>query len=1774
MLDEMRVNDEQLNASDIRQLENADEIAHFFAKLRYNTDIRRPIPLDAVAYANTQDLKMQIHHHELIATDTDEDIRIYLFEVRSVTAKLRNELARGFLKTNDTKVLLVLTADYEDIEFVYLERSDPQKTKRKGLSLKITIRPIPLTVKRLKPDSVALRVLKRFTFTEEDSDYQWEKLRSAYMLAEWSEEYFNNRALFSDYYLKERLTDPRITSEWNEDVKPIGREVFGHLTSARKNYTRQTENVIRKGLFEPTFKLLGFDFAEKKPGSSSAEDADYLLYAPDNKDKPIAAALTYVWNRNLDDVDESRELEEEKGGTPFEIPGAMVVSLLEKQVAPWVIVTNGKLWRLYSSTASNKATNYYEIDLEEAIAANDQITALKYWWLMFRREAFMGFLDELLKNSADYAKELGDRLKDRVFVEIFPQFAKGFIADMRAQGVKESAIDLDTVFSGTMTFLYRLMFTLYAESLELVPINEVQGYRELSMYRMKGEIAEAGGAVLDEAPDKLSKHYKANSTELYGRLSRLFTVIDAGSDELNMPTYNGGLFSQETDSGKFLASYGIPDRLLALGLDRLTRDIDTKTQALAFIDFKSLGVRQLGSIYEGLLEFKLKIATEALAVTKEKGKEVYQPAKKVKKPLATLAKGDVYLENDKQERKATGSYYTPDYIVKYIVRHTVGPVLDGKFEKLTPRLRQAQKSYRDHVKVVEARNRSLPEGQQSPDLFWNNPDMRQLVDDCLNVRVLDPAMGSGHFLVEVVDYTSNRLINFLNGWTENPVWNFIDQTRQDILDDMERQHVSIDPDRLTRVSLLKRAVLKRCIYGVDLNQMAVELAKVSLWLDAFTLGAPLSFLDHHLKHGNSLIGARVAAVQKALEGQQTLFSQNKFAGVMLATDLMRQVSYLSDNTITQARASAQAYRSARDHLAPYKRVLDVYTSRWFGNAPIAGRRGSTGIDVTVEFLQRNDTQAWLEDPHKPENRLPADDYMQAGLVAKTALQAAEEKRFFHWELEFPEVFFAPSKPGGQDVQLKEDGGFDAVVGNPPYVRGGQLEIDREFLEQQYESQHSSADLYVYFIERSYQLIGVGYLGLITANKFMKSQYGQPLRDFLVANTRLESIVDFGEQRVFQDAATDPSIIVASKNNPESLIPFTQIKNLRFTSLTEVVNSTAIVVPIEAFNGSSWSPIDKESYEIFEKIKQVGDPLEMVVGTTIRRGIVTGLNEAFIITQDDYDKLAAQDKRNAEILKPFIGGEQIRRYEINSNQSYLILTQVGIDINRYQAVYEHLSQFREKLEKRWDKGNHWWELRPCDYYDEFEQPKIFYPDISMTSRFVLDTEGYFSNNSGYFFQTPSLYILAIINSNLIWSFLKTISTTLGDAEQGGRLRLFTQTVEQLPIFKINFTTPQAERERLTQQITGAYSIGDNTGVLQRVQAVLSANQTDVVHDVLAHLAQSMIDLNKQKQAEVGRFLAWLEKQLRIQAKNDGSTGIDSLTGKTIIQGYLGDYQKGEGETSWADFLYRLHQNRNRFAVSLADVEGEIQIEYEKSLATLMPIKQDLARTDALIDKIVYRLYGLTDAEIELIERPQYEQALSEAKARVVGDKTIKDDEVKIEKIAEGILPAAKHYFERVEPHEVEAMLDTELPNWRNLPPDAPTFLLTGDYNLRSMLEHMDFSSSVIPYTKAVEVVLHKNVFEPFRHSHTDGDCRNSFLQAFMRGEKDLTLGSYMIILSSSKEEALRRFIAQTLGEITPLVQVLNDGQVRDIRNKAAHDEVLTRAEARQVRAWALGILGMV
>lgn len=885
--------DREIGREDVQELSGRDQVAAFFARLGYGTDARL-----AQSPANigitSESLTRQIKHFERIA-DQENLLQVYLVELSSVTLAATRGIASA-LRDRAGNYLLVLTQDYDRLDFVLVEKIAPRTEPAMSIGQKqITVRPRILTVERRNPSTVAVRVLRRLSYTEQDPLAQHDKLKSAFDVADWSEEHFNNRALFSDYYLKERL---RELPEWKkEDPKPVFRQLRSLYERAASRWSGKNEAALRQELLEPALRALGFDLQSGKAATDGSIEPDYRLLTSDGT--VAAVGLAYCWNRFLDGKDEQRD-----SATPEENPGAVVVSLLERGDAPFAIVTNGKHWRLYAAKTHSRATNYYEIDLEETLALDDPNDAFRYFWLLFRRQAVepwevvvdgqtkqSTFVEQLIDGSEQYAQGLGARLKDRVFEEIFPHFAEGFIAHMRSAGARHSLPlqqeELDAVFHGTLTFLYRLLFLLYAEARDLLPAREFRGYYAVSLAKLKQEVADAAGAVGAEAPDHIQKTYSATACGFYDRLAELFTIVDLGDAERNVPMYNGGLFltdpapedhSPEAENARFLLANKLPDRYLALGLDLLVRDDDEKTFKRAFIDYKSLGVRQLGSIYEGLLEFRLRIAPEKMAICKgKKAEEVvpYGEAEKQKRKVLkagrganaterTLPKGAVYLENDNRERKATGSYYTPDYIVKYVVQKTVGPVLAERFEQLRSLLREAQKAlHRERQKAEAGLRRFGKADDPEREAFLKH---QNVVDKLFDVKILDPAMGSGHFLVEAVDFTTDRMLDFLNGFPWNPVVYQLRQTHDTILSDLAEQGVTIDKNKLTDVHLLKRHVLKRCIYGVDLNPMAVELAKVSLWLDSFTLGAPLSFLDHHLKGGNSLIGVTVDEVREAIEG--------------------------------------------------------------------------------------------------------------------------------------------------------------------------------------------------------------------------------------------------------------------------------------------------------------------------------------------------------------------------------------------------------------------------------------------------------------------------------------------------------------------------------------------------------------------------------------------------------------------------------------------------------------------------------------------------------------------------------------------------------------------------------------------------------------------------------------------------------------------------------------------------------------------------------------------
>jgi len=396
--------------------------------------------------------------------------------------------------------------------------------------------------------------------------------------------------------------------------------------------------------------------------------------------------------------------------------------------------------------------------------------------------------------------------------------------------------------------------------------------------------------------------------------------------------------------------------------------------------------------------------------------------------------------------------------------------------------------------------------------------------------------------------------------------------------------------------------------------------------------------------------------------------------------------------------------------------------------------------------------------------------------------------FFLYRLHFSEVF-------------ERKGGFDIVVANPPYVRGELLGAQKDEFKVTpiYEGVYAgSADLYVYFYARGYHLLKQGgQLAYITSNKFIRAKYGTGLRGFLADKVDVRELIDFGELPVFKEAATFPLIVIGSKGNRDTT---------RFTQVTEwtdgmfmpdVIAAKGQILPANAMNGSDWQLANTSVAALIDKLKAAGVPLSEYVNGQIYRGVVTGFNEAFVIDGAKRAELLAADPKSAEIIKPLAVGDDIRKWRINQRDVWLIFTRRGIDIEQYPAVKAHLEKYQVRLTPGGKDGRKlgrykWYEIQDdIAYYLEFEKHKIIYPDIAMTSRFTFDTAGTYFGNTVYMLPVDDLYLLGLLNSSVVWWIVKQQFACLGDPNNGGRFRFFTQSVDTLPIP----TPPPDLRERI-------------------------------------------------------------------------------------------------------------------------------------------------------------------------------------------------------------------------------------------------------------------------------------------------------------------------------------------------------------------------------------------
>jgi type I restriction-modification system DNA methylase subunit len=349
--------------------------------------------------------------------------------------------------------------------------------------------------------------------------------------------------------------------------------------------------------------------------------------------------------------------------------------------------------------------------------------------------------------------------------------------------------------------------------------------------------------------------------------------------------------------------------------------------------------------------------------------------------------------------------------------------------------------------------------------------------------------------------------------------------------------------------------------------------------------------------------------------------------------------------------------------------------------------------------------------------------------------AAEEAVVFDWAVDFVEVF--------------DDGGFDIVLANPPYVRQ-ELISDKSALRRIYNAFYSgTADLYTYFYARAVQMLkSGGMLVFISSNKWLRADYGTNLRTLLASDTRLEIVIDFGDLPVF-GAIAYPVIIVAQREPPTGAdVRVLTPSNLdRLDDLRGQVDDEAIDVAPASLRKGGWSFGDAAAHQRMETMRAAGMPLGEYVKGQIYYGIKTGLNEAFVINGPTRAALIAEDSKSTELIKPLATGKDIRKWTITDKDKWLIVTPIGIDIQRYPAIFDYLQQWQSDLEKRGDKGKYWWELRACDYYDAFEKPKIMFPDIAKDLRFSLDRTKLYGNNTMYFIPVDDLYLLGLLNSSI-------------------------------------------------------------------------------------------------------------------------------------------------------------------------------------------------------------------------------------------------------------------------------------------------------------------------------------------------------------------------------------------------------------------------------------------
>jgi hypothetical protein len=613
-------------------------------------------------------------------------------------------------------------------------------------------------------------------------------------------------------------------------------------------------------------------------------------------------------------------------------PEGVLLNACRRENVPYGILAAGPRLRLFEARphTGSAVGRYLELDAASTPAEDRPLLGLLSPAFLAGEE-FAALMDEARRFGAGLRQRLDRSIRQQVLPILgreLGRWAEGEglnLTDDERRGELEAA---------ALTFVFRALFLLYAESAGHLPVAQ-ESYRRRAFSQI---VADA-----HDQQDELDPH----ATELWDRVQMLVRAMRTGNRAIAIPAYNGGLFAADGFEGaEVLERASVPDAALGPALTALGIDPESGTGT----DYSSLAIGHLGHIYEGLLSLRLSVADRPYAYDPRADR--YLPAGTDE---AEVQAGELLWLTDEGGRKGGGVYYTPEALVRHLVRTAVMP------------------AFEEHLSAVGAHAEADPAAA---------------AEVLFDFRVLDPACGSAHFLVVVVDELADRVASFL---AERPL-----PEVQRLLDDLRAGAGETYGARVEDVALLRRLVLKRCVYGVDLSAMGAEIAKVSLWLASFVPGLALSYLDHNVRVGNSLVGvARVEQVRDAGEksGQIGLLGHRLREAVAAGAEAANELLLMTDRTPEEVTASAEAERQAEERVSGARALLDVWTADALG---LEGAR--------AELDQRSDE-------------------LLAGATSIIAAEAgarAEDRRVLHWPLAFPEAFVA------------ENPGFDAVVGNPPW----------------------------------------------------------------------------------------------------------------------------------------------------------------------------------------------------------------------------------------------------------------------------------------------------------------------------------------------------------------------------------------------------------------------------------------------------------------------------------------------------------------------------------------------------------------------------------------------------------------------------------------------------------------------------------------------------------------------------------------------------------------------